>query len=172
MSAWFSQHVEGEKLPQHDEVQNVSGTDWLVRMETWNHLCLLMFYFLISYLLFQMSAVIFLQGAGCVQCSDVRRGAWCPSWAAGWPAVRGADRAEGPSAVLWRSHRRRSGFCPLLREQQQLSAWLPPVPGKPGNGLPQYSACNVGVKALIPRKLFNKHFINPQTTLCANYVKC
>lgn len=89
----------------------------------------------------QVSAVVFLQElAGQVQHPAVRCGAQCPSWAAGYPAVRGADGAEGPPAVLWRSHRRRSGLCPLLTEWQQLSGGLPPLSREPGNGPSQYPA--------------------------------
>lgn len=88
----------------------------------------------------QMRSVLFLQISGHVQRPAVGRGALHPSWAAGFSAVRGADRAERPHAVLWRSHRGRSGFCPLFTERQQLSAWLSPLPWKPGIGLPQYPA--------------------------------
>lgn len=147
----------------------MSWPDWCEHDCLWNSVTNSCFQTsLFHHVSFQMSPDVFLQDTGRVQHSDVRRRADCPSWAAGDPAVRGADRAEGPHAVLWRSHRGRSGLYSLLAEQQQqqqLSARLPSLPRKQGSGLSQYPADH-----LKPCTFFNKHLLNLPTDLTTQNV--
>lgn len=87
-----------------------------------------------------MPAVICVQVPGHVQRYAVGCGARRPPQTAGHLAARGADRAEGPYAVFRRSHRGRTGLRPVPTEwrQQQLTAWLPPLPGEQRDGPSQY----------------------------------
>lgn len=123
------QHLENKKLHWQPEDEKVSRPDHLGG----NHQADQRFTSLHSGFL-QMPPFLYVQVPGHMQRSAVGRGAHRPPQAARRLAARGADGAEGPHAVLRRSHGGRTGIRPIPTEWR----WLPPLPREQRNGPAQY----------------------------------